>query len=147
MNTEIELEEALNVTETDFNNYNMKINIGKTKAIACRTKSGNKRLNIKIGNENEGEISEFCYLGNKITRNSRCNADIRSRIGQAKKVFATIPQLLVSNKDLKVRKKLLKACIWSVVLYGCEAWTVGKRERRRLEDFEMWCYRKLLKIS
>ena len=64
------LQEALNLMETVFNNY-MKINIGKTKAIACRTKSGKKRLNIKIGNEKVGEISEFCYIGSKITRDSR----------------------------------------------------------------------------
>ena len=60
-NTEIELEEALNVTGTVLNNYNMKINIRKTKVIACKTKSGKKRLNIKIGNEKIEEISDFCY--------------------------------------------------------------------------------------
>ena len=48
--------------------------------------------------------------------------------------------------DLEIRKKLLKTYAWSVAFYGCEAWTIGKGERRRLEDFEMWCYRKLSKI-
>ena len=80
-NTERELEEALNVTETIFNKYNMKINIGKTKAIACRTKSGKKRLNIEIGDAIIRKISEFCYLGNKITRDGCCNTDVRFRIG------------------------------------------------------------------
>ena len=84
-NTERELEETLNVTETVFNNYNMKINIGKTNVIACRTRSGKKRLNIKIGNGNIGEISEFCYLGSKIRRDGRCNADIRSNYGKLRR--------------------------------------------------------------
>ena len=83
-NTERELEEALNVTETVFNSYNMKINIGKTEVVACRTKSRKKRLNIQIDNEKIGEISEFFYLGSKITGDGRSNADMYSRIGQAR---------------------------------------------------------------
>ena len=102
-NTKRVLEEALNLTETVFNKYNMKINIVKTKATACRTNSEKKGLNIKIGNERIREIDEFHYLGTKITRNGRCNTDIRSRIGQAKKALAKIPQLLVSNIDLEIR--------------------------------------------
>ena len=69
----------------------MKINMGKTEAIACRTKSGKKCLNIKIGNGDIGEVSVICYLGIKITRDGRCNTDIRSRIRQAKKAFDKIP--------------------------------------------------------
>ena len=74
-------------------------------------------MNIKIGNEKIGWISEFCYLGSKITRDSRCNADIRSTKRQAKKAFAKIPQLLVSNIDLEIRKKLLKTCMERVTLW------------------------------
>ena len=115
----------------------MKINIGKTKVVASRTKAGNKRLNIKIGNEKIEEIGKFCYLGSKITRDGRCNVDIRSRIRQTMKAFAKLPHLLVSNTDLEIRKKLLKTYVWSVEIYGCEAWTIGKEERRRLQAFGM----------
>ena len=66
-------------------------------------------------------------------------------MGQTKKVLVKIPQLLVSNIDLEIRKKLLKTYVWSVTLYGYEAWTIGKEERR-LQAFEMWYYRKLVKI-
>ena len=77
--------------------------------IACRTKSGKKWLNVQIGNEKIEEISEFCWLGSKIKRDGgHCNADIRSRIGQAKITFAKIPQLLVLNIDVEIRRKLLK---------------------------------------
>ena len=75
----------------------MKINVGETKVTACRTKSEEKWLKIRIGNEKIGGISEFCYLGSKITRYGHCNAHIRFRKGQAKIAFAKIPQLLVSN--------------------------------------------------
>ena len=63
----------------------------KTKVIACGTKSGKKRLNIKIGNTNIREIGEFCYLGSKITWDSRCNADIFSRINKANTAFLKKP--------------------------------------------------------
>ena len=107
----------------------------KSKVIVCSTKLGKKRLNIKIGNEKIEEISEFCYLGSQITRYGRCDADIRFRIGQAKKAFTKILRLLVSNKDLEIRMKLLKIYVWSVALYDCEVWSIGKEERRRLEAF------------
>ena len=110
-NTERELGEALNATKTVFNNYNMEINIRKIKVIACRTQFGKKRFNIKIGNEKIGKISEFCYLGCKITRDGLCNADMRSRIGQAKKAFAKIPHILVLHTDLEIRKELLRTNI------------------------------------
>ena len=104
-----------------FSPCNRKINIGKTKPIACRTKSGKKPLNIKIDNKKIGEISELCYLGSRITRDCLFNADIRSRIGQAKKASAKRPQLLVSNIDLEIGKKLLKTHVWSMALYCGEA--------------------------
>ena len=86
----------------------MKIKIGKTKVIACRIKSGKKRFNVQIDNQKIGEISDFCYLRSKITRDGTCNADIRSKIGQAKIAFAKIPQLLISKIDLEIRKKRFK---------------------------------------
>ena len=67
---------------------------------------------MSISNEKIGEISEFSYLGSKIIRDARCNIDIRSRIGQAKIAFAKIPQLLISNIDLEIRKKLRKTYVW-----------------------------------
>ena len=88
--TERELEEALNVTQTVFNNYNMKIDIEETKVIVRRTKSGKKWLDLQISSGKIGEISSFCYLRSKIKRDGCCNADIRSRIGQAKIAFAKI---------------------------------------------------------
>ena len=105
-NIDRELNDTLNVSKTVSNNYNTKINIGKTKVIECLTKSGKKGLNNKIDNEMIEEISEFCYLGSNITRDGRRKADIRSRIGQNKKAFAKLPQSLGSNIEPEIRKKL-----------------------------------------
>ena len=70
-----------------------------------RIKPGEKRINIKIVHEKVGGIDTFCYLGSKIKTDGHCNADIRSRIGQAKKAFAKLAQSLVSNIHLEIRKK------------------------------------------
>ena len=56
-------------------------------------------------------------------------------------------ELLSSQIDIDTRKRLLKAYVWSVALYGCEAWTLGKPEMKRIEAFEMWCYRRMKKIK
>ena len=63
-------------------------------------------MNIETGNTKIGEISEFCYLGSEITRDGRYNIDIRSRMGQAEKAFAKFPELLDSNINLEIRKKI-----------------------------------------
>src|SRR5579871_4379983 len=55
--------------------------------------------------------------------------------------------LLSSKISLKIRKRVLKTCIWTKALYGCETWTVEPQERRRIEAFEMWCYRRMLGIK
>ena len=55
--------------------------------------------------------------------------------------------LTAKNIKLATRKKFLKTFVWNVGLYGCETWTIGKVERRKLESFEQWCYRKILKIK
>ena len=66
---------------------------------------------------------------------------MKSRIAQAKRAFAEKRQLLISSIDIGIRKLFLKAYVWRVALYGCETWTIGKEERKRIEAFEMWCYR------
>ena len=109
----------MNVTETLFNNYNIKINVGKIKVITSSTNSGKKRLNIKIGNEKIREISEFCYLGSKIKRDNRFNPNIGFRIGQLRK---RLPKY--NNYWFQIRMKRLKIYVWSVALYGCKAWTI-----------------------
>ena len=82
--------------------------------IACRTKSEKKQLNVQIDNQNIGWFREFCYIGSKIRRDGRYNADIRSRIGQAKIAFAKKPQLLVSNIDLEISVPVYFHFIFSI---------------------------------
>ena len=91
-------------------------------------------------------MKEYCYLGRRITEDGRSVSDIKNRLAQARRVFDSKRDLLESSIDLGVKKRFLKTPVWSVALYRSETWTVGAQERKRIEAFAMWCYRRMLKI-
>jgi hypothetical protein len=82
-----------------------------------------------------------------ITNDARCTREIISRIAMAKATFNKKKDLFTSKLDLNLRKKLVKCYIWSVVLYGAETWTLRKAGQKYLEGFDMWCWRRMEKIS
>lgn len=127
--------------------YGMRLNKKKTKVMAC-SKTNPAKLNIYIDNARIEQVQHFNYLGSKITEDGRSKDEILSRIAQAKRAFQNKKHLLTTNSmDLEVRKRFLKIYIWSIALYGCETWTISATEKRKLEAFEMWCYRKMLRIK
>ena len=142
-----DLEKILNGMEKILNSgYRMKINKGKTKVMVCN-RCEHKDLDVKIGKEKIQEVSEFCYLGSKITKDGRSKKDIVCRIAQAKIAFYEKINLFRSKINLEIKKQFLKTYVWSVALYGSETWTIGTQERKRIEAFEMWCYRRILGIK
>jgi hypothetical protein len=82
-----------------------------------------------------------------ITHNARHTQEIMARIAMAKAAFTKKKTLFTNTLDLELRKKLVKCYIWSIVLYGAETWTLWKLDRKCLESFEMWCWRRMEKIS
>ena len=88
----------------------------------------------------------FKYLGSILTNDGRCTCEIKCRIAMAKAVFNKKRGLFTSTLDLKMRKKLAKCYIWSIVLYGADTWTLRAVEQRHLESFEKWCWRRMEKI-
>jgi len=89
----------------------------------------------------------FKYLGNMLTNDGRCTREIKSRIAMAKTAFSKKKTLFTSKLDLNLRKKLIKCYIWSMALYGAETWTLRATDQKYLESFEMWCWRRMEKIS
>ena len=145
--SENDLQEMLQKMDQILNvGYNLRVNKKKTKVMVCSRNEG-KSINIKLGDEMLEQVREFCYLGSKITEDGRSKREIISRIAQAKKSFQKKKTLLTSNNiSTDVKKKFIQTYIWSVALYGCETWTIATEEQRRLEAFEMWCYRRMMKI-
>ena len=89
----------------------------------------------------------FKYLGSMLTNDGRCKCEIKSRIAMAKAAFNKSRALFTSTLDLKLRKKLVKCYTWSIALYGTETWTIWAVDQKHLESFEMWCWRRMEKIS
>jgi hypothetical protein len=82
-----------------------------------------------------------------ITNDARCTRKIKARIAMAKAAFNKKKTLFISKLDLELRKKLVKRYIWSTALYGAGTWTLRKLDQKYLESFEMWCWRRMEKIS
>jgi len=76
-----------------------------------------------------------------------CTCEIKSRLAMAKAAFNTKKALFTSKLDLNLRKKLVKCYIWSMAIYGAETWTLRAADQKYLESFEMWCWRRMEKIS
>jgi len=89
----------------------------------------------------------FKYLGSMLTNDGRCRCEIKSRIAMEKAAFNKKKTLFPSPLDLNLRKKLVKCYIWSMVFCGAETWTLRAAEQKYLESFEMWCWRRMKKIS
>ena len=82
-----------------------------------------------------------------LTNDGRCTCEIKSSIAMAKAAFSQKKIFFSSKLDLNLRKKLIKCYIWSMALYGAETWTLRAADQIYLESFEMWCWRRLEKIS
>ena len=97
----------------------MKINIEKTKDMRV-SKQGSGNLNIVLNEERIKQVAQFCYLGSLITYDGSCGKEIRARIAMAKTAFNRQKELLTRGIKQKVKKKTIKAVVWSVLLYGSE---------------------------
>ena len=93
----------------------------------------------QIDEETVETVADFIILGSKITANGDCSHEIKRRLLLGRKVSRDI--------TLPTKVHLFKAMVFLVVMYGCESWTVKKAERRRIDAFELWCWRRLLRIS
>jgi hypothetical protein len=97
---------------------------------------------------NYGNISQYINIWVAfLTNDGRCTCEIKCRIAMAKTVFNKKRTLFTSTLDLELRKKLVKCYIWSIALYGAETWTLRAVNQKHLESFQMWCWRRMEKIS
>ena len=92
-------------------------------------------------------MESFKYLGSILTNDGRCTCEIECRIAMAKAAFNKKRTPFTSTLDWELRKKLVKCYVWSIALYGAETWTLRAVDQKHLESFEMWCWRRVEKIS
>ena len=96
---------------------------------------------------NNGNVRDFIFGGSKITVDGDCSHEIKRCLLLGRKVMSNIDSILKS-RDITLPTKvcLVKAIFFPVVMYGCESWPVKKAEHRRIDIFELWCWRKLLRV-
>ena len=93
-------------------------------------------------------VTDFIFLGSKITENRDCSQEIKSCLLHARKAVTNLDSVL-KNRDITLLTKvcLVKAMVFPVVMYGCESWTIKKAEHGRIDPFKLWCWRRLLRVS
>jgi len=94
-----------------------------------------------------GKQCQTIFLGSKITADGDCSHEIKRRLLLGRKVVTNLDSMFKSRDiTLPTKVRLVKAMVFPVVMYGCESWTVKKAERRRTDAFELWCWRRLLRV-
>ena len=124
-------------------NVGLKLNIQKTKIMA----SG-PITSWEIGGETVETVSDFIFGGSKITADGDCSLEIKRCLLLGRKVMTNLDSIFKSRDiTLLTKVHLVKAMVFPVVMYGCESWTVKKAERGRIDAFELWCWRRLLRVT
>ena len=92
-------------------------------------------------------VADFIFLGSKITADGDCSHEIKRRLLLGRKAMTNLDSILKSRDiTLPTKVQLVKAMVFPVVMYGCESWTVKKAEWQRIDAFELWCWRRLLRV-
>ena len=103
----------------------------------------------QIDGETMETVRDFIFLGSKITADGDCSHRIKRRLLLGRKVMTTLESIL-NSRDITLPSKVhqkVKSMVFPVVMYGCESWTIKKAERQRIDAFELWCWRRLLRVS
>ena len=128
--------------EEESEKVGLKLNIQKTKIMA----SG-PITSWEIDGETVETVSDFILEGFKITADGDCSHEIKRRLLLGRKVMTNLDSILKSrDSTLPTKVHLVKAIAFPVVTYGCESWTIKKPEHCRIDAFELWCWRRLLRV-
>ena len=140
--SEEELKSLLMKVKEEHEKVGLKLNIQKTKIMA----SG-PITSWEIGGETVETVADFIFLGSKITANGDCSHEIKRHLFLGRKVITNLDSILKSRDiTLPTKVRLVKAKVFPVVLYGCESWTIKKAECQIIDAFELWCWRRLLRV-
>ena len=120
----------------------LKLNIQKTKIVVS-----SPITSWQIDGETMETVGDFIFLGSKITADGDCSHEIKGHLLLGRKAMTSLDSIL-KGRDITLPTKviLVKAMVFPVVMYGCESWTIKKAEHRRIDAFEPWCWRRLLRV-
>ena len=137
-----ELKSLLMKVKQESEKVGLKLNIQKTKIMA----SG-PITSWQIDGATVETVADFIFLGSKITADDDCSHEIKRCLLLGREVMTNLNSILKSRDiTLPTKVHLGKAMIFPVVMYGCESWTIKKAEHQRINAFELWCWRRLLRV-
>ena len=140
--SEEELKSLLMKVKEESEKVGLKLNIQKTKIMA----SG-PITSWETDGKTVETVADFIFLGSKIAADGDCNHEIKRHLLLGRKVMTNLDSIFKSRDiTLPTKVYLVKAVVFPVVMYGCESWTVTKAEYRRMDGFELWCWRRLLRV-
>ena len=140
--SEEDLKGLLMKVKVESEKVGLKLNIQKTKIMA----SG-PIPSWQIDGETMERVTDFIFLGSKITADGDCSPEIKRCLLLGRKTMTNRDSVLKSRDiTLPTKVRLVKAMVFPVVMYGCESWTVKKAECQRSHTFELWCWRRLLRV-
>ena len=144
----VKLQAIIEKVNSVSENYGLRMNIKKTKTMVISRERTAPEIDMRVNGEKLKQEDEFKYLGQCITNDGRCEKEIRRRIAIAKATFNNMKDVLASRKiRLDVRKRVLNCYVMSTFLYASETWTLSKETEDKIEALEMWCYRRMMRIS
>ena len=140
--SEEELESPLMKVKEERQKASLKLNIQKLKIMASVPITP-----WQVDGETMEIVTDFTFLGSKITADSDYSHEIKRRLLLGRKAMTNLDSVLKS-RDISLPTKvcLVKAMVFPVVMYGCESWTIKKAEHRRIDAFQLWCWRRLLRV-
>ena len=140
--SEEELKSLLMKVKEESGKVDLKLNIQETEIMAS-----SPITSWQIDGETVETVSDLTFLGSKITADGDCSHEIKRRLLLGRKVM-TYPDSTLKSRDITLSTKihLVKAMIFGVVMYGCESWTATKAECQRIDAFQLWCWRRLLRV-
>ena len=137
-----ELKSLLMKVKEESEKVGLKLNIQKTKIMASGPITSKD-----IDGETVETVADFIFMGSKITADGDCSHEIKRRLLLGRKVMTNLDSILKSRDIiLSTKVHLVKAMVFPVIMYGCEIWPIKKAECRRIDAFELWCRRRLLRV-
>ena len=137
-----ELKSLLRKVKEESEKTCLKLNIQRRKIIASRPITSGD-----IDGETVETVLDFMFLGSKITADGDCSHEIKRHLLLGRKTMTNLDSILKSRDiTLPTKVHLVKAMVFPIVMYGCESWTIKKDERQRIYAFELWCWRRLLRV-
>ena len=140
--SEEELKSLLMEVKEESEKVGLNLNVQKTKIMVF-----GPITSLQIDGETVETVPDFIFWGSEITADGGCNHEIKRRLLLGRKVMTNLDSILKSRDiTLPTKVRLVKAMAFPLVVYGCESWTVKKAECRRIDAFELWCWRRLLRV-